>query len=286
MVYIVGVHGIGQSGIPRTVLVRKWSTALTGGLGRFGHDHGCEPLLEVPHWASLLSQGAHRLGPEADLFDDLVPLQEGEAAFLIEACTDILGPERTAHALEARGQTLGPPRMWPTDLNLLVSEIDLRHPGIGRRVVRVLREVRYYLYESVLASRVRQLVAQACTARTNIVLGHSLGGVIAYDLLMRKELPSAEGGAARTLITCGSPLALPTVRRGLGCPDGELLPTPENVRWVNVYDPGDIVTGGMGLGLGTDVIEDTVDNGRWDPHGIGRYLGSEPVARAVLGGRW
>jgi hypothetical protein len=241
--------------------------------------------LEVPHWASLLARGTHRLGPEEDLLDVSVPLEEGETEFLIDAFVDILGQEGADHALEAADHTLGPPRLWPTRVNRLVAEIDRRHRGVGIRLMRVLREVYYYLCEPELAGRVRELVVQACTERTSIVLGHSLGGVIAYDLFRLRKLPPTDDGAVRTLITCGSPLALPTVRRKLECVDDAPLSIPENVCWVNVYDPGDIVTGGQGLSQEPDIIDAVVDNGRRDPHNALLYLGAEPVAQAVMGGR-
>lgn len=281
MVHIVGVHGIGQSRVPRSLLRDKWWNALTDGLGP-GHDW--EPELVVPHWAPLVPRGAHRLGPEDDPFDPSVPLAEGEEEFLVAACEDILGPESAAHALETPALTLGLPRLWPTGLTRLVAKIDQGRPGLGERVVKVLREVRYYLYEPGFAVRVRELVVRQCEDRTAIVVGHSLGGVIAYDLFRNGELPGTADGSVRTLITCGSPLALTTVRRALGHREDEPLDIPDKARWVNVYDPGDLVTGGRGLGV--DVIEEKVDNGCWDPHAAERYLRSAPVARAVVDGRW
>lgn len=85
-------------------------------------------------------------------------------------------------------------------------------------------------------------------------------------------------------MTCGSPLAIPTVRRGLGIIDGEPLKLPGDLVWVNVFDPGDVVTGGMGLSSTSPGITDAeVRNGVVDPHKALTYLRTVPVARAIAG---
>ncbi|MFF7192239.1 alpha/beta fold hydrolase [Streptomyces sp. NPDC008079] len=283
---IVGVHGIGQSRTSKEQLTRDWSGALDRGLGAAGAPTLSPGTLELPHWTRLLARPGKHLGPDDDPFDSEVPLGDGEADFVTRALEDVVPREDLDRIGESESQTLGPPQLWPARLTRLVMAYDLRFPrGGGRLFVSAMREVRFYLYEPGLAARVRALVAEAFDADTAVVVGHSLGSVIAYDLLRREEIAPDRASGVRTLLTCGSPLAVPSVRRGLGIADGEPMGLPGGTGWVNVFDPGDVVTGGGGLGgLGPGIADERVNNGIGDPHSAARYLQSGPVARVIADG--
>ncbi|NWG18833.1 MAG: hypothetical protein HXY39_00755 [Chloroflexi bacterium] len=89
-------------------------------------------------------------------------------------------------------------------------------------------------------------VRQACQARPGepvILIGHSLGGVIAYEYLVD---PAFRGRPpARLLATVGAPVALfaeygmlAGQTRGNGPPRPAGLPHP----WLNIYDPDDLLS--------------------------------------------
>ncbi|CCK24453.1 hypothetical protein BN159_0074 [Streptomyces davaonensis JCM 4913] len=242
--------------------------------------------LELPHWTGLLERGTDHLGPQGDRFDAAVPLDEGEVDFVVAALEDVVREEDLDRIGQVELQTLGVPQLWPPRLTRLVMAYDLRFPrGGGKLLVSALREVRLYLYEPEPAARVRSFVAGAFGAGTCVVIGHSLGSVIAYDLLRRGEVAPDRTAAVRTLVTCGSPLAIPSVRRGLGIADGEPLKLPGGIAWVNVFDPGDFITGGVGLSaLSPGITDAQVDNGNGDPHSALRYLRAGAVARVIADG--
>jgi pimeloyl-ACP methyl ester carboxylesterase len=239
--------------------------------------------LELPYWTGLLARGGGRLGPEEDLFSSEVPLSEEEAEFVAGALEELVGREDLDRVQEADCQTLGVPQLWPVRLSRLVMAYDRRFPrGGGKLFVRAMREVRFYLYEPDLAARVRSLIAEAFSEDTSVVVGHSLGSVIVYDLLRRGEVTPERASGVRTLVTCGSPLGIPSVRRGLNLVDGAPLKVPGDIVWVNVFDPADFVTGGGGLGgVSPEIADVEVSNGIGDPHGVLRYLRTDPVARAI-----
>lgn len=282
---IVGVHGIRQSRTSKSRLTAEWSKALNRGLKGIEQPGISEGDLELPHWTGLLARGADRLGGLDDLFDADAPMSEEEAAFVAGALEEVVDQEALARVGEVELQTLGLPRLWPARLTRLVMAYDLRHPrGGGWLFVSAMREVRFYLYEPELSARVRSLVADAFAEDTTVVVGHSLGSVIAFDLLRRSQIPPERMARVRTLVTCGSPLTIPTVRRGLGLADGEPLKLPGDMVWVNAFDPGDFITGGSGLAATSPAIVDAqVANGLVDPHKAVAYLRSVPVARAVAG---
>ncbi|REK88259.1 hypothetical protein DY245_22335 [Streptomyces inhibens] len=216
-----------------------------------------------------------------------------EEQFVAEALGDVVRPQDLAYAEEQPLAVLGPPKLWPPRITRLLMAYDHRFPGGGGRFfVQRMREVRSYLTEPNLAVKVRALVRDHVTPTTSVVIGHSLGSVIAYDLFRHEDDAPGQtpgdvpGPAVHTLITCGSPLGIPSVRRLMKIEDGDHLRLPDHVRWINVYDPDDVVTGGAGLcRVAPGLVDATVRNGVGDPHSAVRYLRSEPVARAVAGGQ-
>jgi hypothetical protein len=282
---IVGVHGIRQSRTSKARLTKDWTRAIDRGLDGLGEPALPPDTLELPHWTSLLSRGADHLGPEDDPFDPAAELTDEEIGFVEAALREVVREEDVADVARLGDHTLGLPQIWPASLTRLAMAYDRRFPrGGGRFFVSAMREVRYYLYKPHLAEQVRAIVAEAFNTHAPLVIGHSLGSVIAFDLLRREELAPDPASGVRTLVTCGSPLSIPTVRRGLGLADGEALKLPGDTAWINVYDPGDFITGGSGLGrLSPGISDAEVDNGSADPHSALRYLRTVPVAQAVAG---
>jgi pimeloyl-ACP methyl ester carboxylesterase len=116
-----------------------------------------------------------------------------------------------------------------------------------------------------------------------IVIGHSLGSVVAADLLTRLESDQH----VRLLITVGSPLGAGdwsrTWRTLTPFPFGKLD------AWVNVYNPSDVVTGGVGLRQRTRRVIDipikpfAKTRSLHGQHRIGPYVSHPAVATAI---RW
>jgi hypothetical protein len=119
------------------------------------------------------------------------------------------------------------------------------HHGVARFVGDVVTYLsRRTSAEGSFFSTIRTAVADADTTsqRTGeplIVVGHSLGGVLLYDVLS-----SATTASAVTLLTVGSQVGLFGL---LGTFDGyrrgSKLPRPPTVsRWLNVYDASDVLS--------------------------------------------
>lgn len=118
-----------------------------------------------------------------------------------------------------------------------------------------------------------------------MVIGHSLGSVIAYEYLCHDRPSSVE-----LLITLGSPLGIPHVVFD------NLTPAPAAgagawpcgvAAWVNVADPDDIVALRKDLAplfpgavQGQAVVDRLVDNGD-EPHAIDRYLNTRQTGSAL-----
>ncbi|MFJ6438823.1 endopeptidase [Streptomyces sp. NPDC091416] len=290
--HVLGVHGIGQGKTSQRQLTKSWRDALDRGVkllhgGATPMAEGMlAPVLKVPHWSALLVDDGGGLSTREAFPDEATPFTADEEAFIVQALDDLLTPKERAYAAQVDPTTLGLPKVPPSITRRAIA-YDRRKPG-GRasKLILSLREVHAYLTEPDLAGLVRKHVLESADGHTTVLIGHSLGSVIAYDLLRHEEIaaPGTACGAVHTLITCGSPLAIPTVQRGMGITDGRLTQIAPHLRWINVFDPDDAVTGAAGLALTTDQVRDVeVDNGRLDPHAAVKYLRTLPVARAVTG---
>ncbi len=149
-------------------------------------------------------------------------------------------------------------------------------PAKGKKVVeQFLTQAAAYLHKPGLKEKIDDVVLEQIkehlTVKDNVVIiSHSLGTIIAYELLrrLRHEVQ------VDLLITAGSPLGIELVKRRLGPP---LICLPNVKKWVNVSDKEDFValkTILNGDNFGCDQINNNnqLDNGSEDAHDILKYL--------------
>ena len=88
------------------------------------------------------------------------------------------------------------------------------------------------------------LLKAAALGRPTLLIGHSMGSVIAFDALWQLSHESSEPYTLDTLITVGTPLGQNLVRRNLLGHDQEGVGRfPTNIsRWVNVSAAGDLTS--------------------------------------------
>jgi hypothetical protein len=173
---------------------------------------------------------------------------------------------------------------------------------VKRRVMKeFLRDVHHFLFNESFSPRdgqtyrVQDEIRKRIVAAFNegaakpgphVVVGHSLGSVIAYDCLQRVPGCAAVDG----LMTVGSPLGIDEVQDKLA-PEWTRengFPTKVRGAWVNVFDIVDPVTGFDGniandfKRSGKEVIEviNEPNSGAWR-HSISKYFAG-PKLRASL----
>lgn len=313
MPHVTFVHGIGNKPEP-DVLLEQWRVALSD-------DDGVDlDALDVTssmaYWADLLYDrpAAPGAAHEATAFEleQSVDAEDADMSWL----RAVPAPERDF--VQRLGRAVGLAEVVPAAAELpdpvvvgsALEAVPLP-PWLKQRLMRVLlRDVHHYLYDSPFTPRagtppvpVRQAVrARAVDAfhvaadrpGPHVVLAHSLGTVIAYDVL------AAIPGVAPidALITVGSPLGISEVRDALAPPwtarDGWPARCLAEGTWDNVFDPLDPVCGGLDRRIARDycragelAVRDirVANKGSWK-HAIGKYLGQEQlrgVLRTMLG---
>jgi hypothetical protein len=153
-----------------------------------------------------------------------------------------------------------------------------------RFITRWLKEVHTYLCneeaKAVVDGIVESEIVKMCEKGPTVVVGHSLGSVVAYNILRAKEFKNV-----RHFVTLGSPLGISAVARRLPTyADDHPLSLGE---WFNGFDRRDIVAlnplDQASLGS-TCAIEnvDNLKNSTDNRHGIIGYLEIDSVASYLV----
>lgn len=272
-----------------------------------------DPLAVKQEWLSALDAGAHHAGRPLDLSDDRVRLPYyGQTLFDLVA-----GDADHAAEVVVRGADAGPDAetlfVRETLLEIAdragVAEDAAREAGTEAAVERgpmnwrwvratltaldrlpnvsawslalATRDVYQYLHNVRVRDTVEDGVRQALDGTEGaVVVSHSLGSVVAYNLLRREARP--RGWDVPLLVTLGSPLGVTNISRTL-----RPVSWPEPVgAWFNAYDPEDLVALHplTAPWFPVDRIDDygKVDNPTSNQHGISGYLSDSRVAATII----
>lgn len=155
-----------------------------------------------------------------------------------------------------------------------------KHTGLGKHVVeQFTRDVYLYLNSERVRTAINGIVGQDFAGDNTIIVAHSLGTVVTYDLL--RAPPSAV--TVPLLMTLGSPLGIRSIRNAF-----QPLKRPQRLgRWINCYDDRDYVAlyplDDKHFAL-NPAIENYagVKNNTPGRHSILDYLANERVADEIL----
>lgn len=290
MATVVVVHGIGQQYTAAELLHEPVARALRGGVQHAGYQAPDADRIAMAFYGNLFRRDGQRGGPghnEADLspVEEELALQWWRAAARIDP-ENVQSPDTEG----ARGPV-------PLTVKAALRALSMsRFATImtERALYGSLRQVREYLYEDMrgpVLARVNSLI----TDDTRVVVGHSLGSIVAYEALCARPCHGA-----KALITLGSPLGVrhlvferlrPPPREGRGVWPGA------DVRWTNIYDRHDVValreqlsglfgfdgsavTDAQVTDDAPEVLDRAVDNG-WSAHDLLHYLTDRVTGAAI-----
>ncbi|MGH3888496.1 MAG: hypothetical protein ACRDSZ_18385 [Pseudonocardiaceae bacterium] len=286
MARVVFVHGVGRQRETESTLHVEWAPALCGGVqlagGRLLVDE-----VRCPCYGDLFRPAGRPLA----IGDPLVraeDLDEFERDLLAEwwweaARTDpgVLPPDARTLARAPKSVQAG--------LRALCGSRFFAAAG-QRALLASLRQVRDYLHKPAVRHEARQRVADTVDDDTVVLVGHSLGSVVAYEALCANP-----HWTVRVLVTLGSPLGIPNLifdrlqpaprapTRAGSRPRGHW--PGEGRSWTNVADEGDVVALVKDLRpmFGRQMQGWIVDNGS-HAHSAKPYLTAVETGRAILAG--
>lgn len=274
---LTGVHGIAKEYLGRHQILGMWAPALADGLEWAVGRPVNPPDLDLAFYGHLFRQapeGTAKGSKGDEAVAQLADLDAEEIAELSEAMKEIVSPADLAAAEAEAYKAL---MRLPARVLTLVGAFERRFPpASGILFLGALRQVRRYLRDPDLKAEVDRITARA-SADATVLIGHSLGSVVAYEFLRQHP-----GHSVKLLLTLGSPLGLRMVRerlpgRELGV--GELGVT----HWINVRDPRDPVAAAGALGRWYPGVPDRLAENGGDAHAAERYLSSRAVGGALVG---
>jgi hypothetical protein len=319
---VVCVHGIAQEFEVAETMETKWVPALIGGVRLAGGSLKPADVAMVAYgmlfrkgegWATKGDDGD--LGtvpdlPAGDLFSqvgevvtpedlDQLPDEVLEDEGLVAADVGFEGPadeaflrawlqlaaheEAMAHETKGFvGSLMGRPAAVVVQG---LGHVPVLGPVTERMAVWFLVQVRRYLGEERVRKFAQDAVREQITGDTRVLVGHSLGSVVAYEVLCSDpDLP------VRTLVTLGSPLGVRAVRSRLQPPviNGRGAWPSGVEHWVNIADKADPVALKKRLDpiFGTDnaSIEDIEVFNGGGMHDVKPYLTSKRTGEAIWSG--
>jgi pimeloyl-ACP methyl ester carboxylesterase len=161
----------------------------------------------------------------------------------------------------------------------ILRAVDKNAPGMNQRAIEAFtRDVFLYTTRAGVRDDIDRIVGAKLTEEPTVVVGHSLGSVVAYSVL-RTDRRAIQ---VPLFVTVGSPLAVRAVRDQF-----RPLRSPASVRaWYNAFDPRDVVAlyplDGDNFPV-QPAIENypRVNNHTDNRHGIDGYLDDTDVARRI-----
>jgi len=280
---LVFIHGRAQEGRNPEDVRQEWISALKGGMDKSGLKLPVDPsAIMLPYFGDKLFSLTKNLSEiDQTAIARGSPTIDPIVAFQADALEDIrksagISDAEVQALVEGKATSLGPEN-WPWIL-AVVRAIDRWRPGASADAVKLLlRDVYVYCTRHGIADAIDEIVRAEIVPEPTVVVAHSLGTVVAYNLL-RNDPRLLQ---VRKLVTVGSPLAIRAVRRNL-----VPLRSPKAEAWFNAFDTRDIVAlnplNAANFPVTPEIHNKSdVDNFTENRHGIKGYLADPIVAKEI-----
>ncbi len=288
---IVFIHGMNQQNYNAITLKQYWLTLLQNGLNNAHIDLDINTLnTSLAFYGDLLTK--HQLTNRFDLGTFLpkswgrlhLPFHLTQNQTLVKephpniSALPIFNPHHSA----TMSQRLSLVSALSKDHVLKELIIFLNHyPKLHFSLIqKFLIETYLYLENETFMHEVDQRIMQHLQPNENhIIVAHSLGSVIAYNLLHK-----IRDFRVHTLITLGSPLAYKVIQDKLPIP----ISRPRQLKgdWINFYSPDDYLTAfplsNAPFDFHPEIINFPIHTPVSTPHKIAGYLEHPTVIQSIV----
>jgi hypothetical protein len=281
---LILIHGRAQGGKDHISLRKTWIATLEAGLKKSGlslpvsnedvifpfYGDLLDKLVDeynVPV-ETIIKRGVESNSTDARFFHDfLLEVADNSNISLQE-----IAEEKTTEITE-RG-----PLNWEW-VHSILKAIDKKSSWSEASLKKFTYDVFLYLTIPAIRQEINENVISSFANETCVVVGHSLGSIVSYNLL--RESSSIK---AFKFITVGSPLGINAVKKYLKSP----IKMPDCVKngWFNAYDERDIVAlkplNKEYFNINPSIKnKNDVDNHTSNRHGIEGYLNDKDIAREI-----
>ncbi|MBR1234963.1 alpha/beta fold hydrolase [Bradyrhizobium sp. AUGA SZCCT0182] len=278
------IHGRAQEGKSSKVIEDEWMAALGRGFSGIGVRMPAGLQIDAPFYGDeLLKQLArHDLPPADGVATRGGAMNDEYAAFLEDVAIQLRSDDKVTHreVEEEMGPVPQPrgPENWEW-VQAIIRVIDRRTPGVSNYSIgQLLRDVFIYANDSKTRREINKIVAAQLTNDPTVIVAHSLGSVVAYEVLREHA-----GNSVPRLLTVGSPLGIRAIRDKLATP----LTMPTGIRdWYNAFDDRDVVAlyplNAENFAIKPPIKNYPFVNNHTDNrHGIAGYLDDADVATQI-----
>ena len=291
---LVFVHGRSQEGREPGQLRREWILALEKGLEAIGAPQVAEDTVAFPYYGDVLFELASDTAKaESSILQDkgaAPPALGDEEQQFMQAVVFALARQHGITdrqiAREAFGDTV---ELGVQNWRAVIAALRLLDlvPGVTSVSVQLIaRDVWYYLTRPGLRATVNAIVDSAIPIdEPCVIVGHSLGSIIAYNVLMDRPIRAN----VKRLITLGSPLGIEAIYKRLPTNSHPRKAPTGVAKWFNARAPLDAVALfeiPAQKYRGEPVVDNFsgVVNDSENKHGICEYLRDSIVAGAISNG--
>jgi hypothetical protein len=279
---LIFIHGRAQGGKNQEQLRDTWVQSWQTGLNAAGLDYPQDWDIRLPYYGDLLDQLVQdeNKTPATTERGAAVASPDDERLLHFEFAVmrDVAQEVGAASEPELQAVERGPLN-WEI-VHRLLQQIDDRMPGLaGATLRRCTRDVYYYLTNPHIRRTIDELVLNEFSGGACVVVGHSLGSVVGYNVL--HQLP-AEAHIWR-FVTVGSPLGINAIISRINPPIRMPASTDD---WFNAFDERDVVALRplAPPAIQTDPLirnKPDVANQTDNRHGIYGYLSDPVVAKEI-----
>ncbi|MHC3017516.1 hypothetical protein [Klebsiella pneumoniae] len=283
---LVLVHGRGQQGQDPAVLKSEWMDALHRGAQALGQALPVGVEVALPFYGDVLDKFTRQydipltsdIQTRGAVADEEFLAFQAEIAESLRQSTGITDDQIDAEY----GTNPKPkgPHNWEW-VQAILRTIDKHGGSISQKTLEVFtRDVFLYTTRAGVRDDIDRIVASQLSEEPTVVVGHSLGSVVAYSIL-RSDRRALQ---VPLFVTVGSPLGIRAIRDQF-----RPLRFPTSVQaWYNAYDNRDVVALQSLNAANFPVVPQiennaTVKNHTANRHGILGYLADPDVAKQILG---
>jgi hypothetical protein len=279
------VHGRGQQGLDPVALKSTWIAALNKGGAKIGKVVPGDLDVALPFYGDTLDRFTREMqipltsamGARGPVEDEFLVFQAEFAEALRQRAgiTDAQVDAEYGNDPAPRG-----PLNWRW-VQAILRAIDKSGTGMNQQTLELFtRDVFLYTTRAGVRDEIDRIVAAKLSEEPTVVVGHSLGTIVAYSVLCtdrrRLQVP--------LFVTVGSPLGVRSVRDQF-----RPLRSPANVAsWYNAFDTRDVVAL-YPLDKDNFPIDPAIRNNNSvrnhtdNRHGIVGYLDDAAVAQEIFG---
>lgn len=292
---LVLVHGRAQEQKDSIALKAEWLDALGEGLAMSGLTLPIpEPSVRFPFYGDTLYDMVDGLSADAaaEVVVRGVAQNADQKQFTLAVMREIqakagISDEQVAAAIGEDVVQHRAPQNWEWVQGILRA-VDRYVPhGSGTSIALFTSDVYQYLKNPGIRQHIEDGISKALTPGVEtIVVSHSLGTVVAYNLLQREG--KSRGWRVPLFVTLGSPLGIGEIRKSLRGMATTRCPECAG-GWFNAMDERDVVAlypltpDHFPLAPDRPAIVNKTDvrNRTKNRHGIGGYLDDQEVARRI-----